>query len=48
MEVILAENFVRLRITITTNGLVVKHSSGEHNTYEVYMIHTNPCAGVYA
>ena len=26
----------------------VKHSSGEYNTSEVYMIHTNPHAGVYA
>ena len=26
----------------------LKHSSGEHNTYEVYMIHTNPRIGVYA
>ena len=41
-----------LSITITTimDSLLVelKHSSGEHNTYEVYMIHTNPRAGVYA
>ena len=33
-------------IMITTNGpdlllVELKRSSGEHNTYEVYMIHTN-------
>ena len=40
-----------LSITITTNGLVLaelKRSPGEHNTYEVYMMHINPRAGVYA
>ena len=34
---------------MVVNVLVeLKRSSGEHNTYEVYMIHTNPRAGVYA